>query len=49
MTITGRYAATTIALNKAQGWHLEQPELGVLVWHTPARRTYATTPTQYSA
>jgi hypothetical protein len=25
----------------------EQPEPGVLVWKTPAGRTYATTPTEY--
>jgi Domain of unknown function (DUF222) len=34
---------------QAEGWQLEQPEPGVLVWHTPAGRTYATTPTRYSA
>jgi hypothetical protein len=34
---------------QAEGWWLEQPEPGVLVWHTPAGRTYATTPTQYAA
>ena len=33
---------------QAQGWRLEQPEPGVLVWHTPAGRTYVTSPTQYS-
>jgi hypothetical protein len=32
---------------QAQGWRLEQPEPGVLVWRTPAGRTYATTPTAY--
>jgi hypothetical protein len=32
---------------QAQGWHLEQPEPGVLIWHTPAGRTYATGPTHY--
>jgi hypothetical protein len=32
---------------QAEGWWLEQPEPGVLVWHTPAGRTY-TTPTQYA-
>ena len=26
---------------------LEQPEPGVLVWHTPAGRTYTVTPTVY--
>ncbi len=34
---------------QAQGWRLEQPEPGVLIWHTPAGRTYTTTPTQYFA
>ena len=34
---------------QAEGWRLEQPEPGVLVWHTPAGRTYTTTPTQYAA
>jgi hypothetical protein len=34
---------------QAEGWWLEQPEPGVLVWHTPAGRTYATTPTQYAS
>ncbi len=34
---------------QAQGWRLEQPEPGVLVWHTPAGRTYTTTPTRYAA
>jgi hypothetical protein len=32
---------------QAEGWHLEQPEPGVLVWRTPSGRRYATTPTQY--
>ena len=32
---------------QAQGWHLEQPEPGVLIWRTPSGRTYATTPTDY--
>jgi hypothetical protein len=36
---------------QADGWRLEQPEPGVLVWHTPADRTYTPTPTptQYAA
>jgi len=34
---------------QAQGWRLEQPEPGVLVWHTPAGRTYVTGPTKYAA
>jgi Domain of unknown function (DUF222) len=32
---------------QAEGWRLEQPEPGVLIWHTPPGRTYATGPTQY--
>ena len=32
---------------QAEGWHLEQPEPGVLVWRTPAGRSYAITPTEY--
>jgi hypothetical protein len=32
---------------QAQGWRLAQPEPGLLIWHTPAGRTYATTPTNY--
>jgi uncharacterized protein DUF222 len=32
---------------QAEGWWLNQPAPGVLVWHTPAGRTYVTTPTQY--
>ena len=31
------------------GWTLEQPEPGVLVWRTPAGRTYTTIPTEYPA
>jgi hypothetical protein len=34
---------------QADGWRLEQPEPGVLVWHTPSGRTYTTTPTQYAS
>jgi hypothetical protein len=34
---------------QADRWWLEQPEPGVLIWHTPAGRTYTTTPTQYAA
>jgi hypothetical protein len=33
---------------QADGWRLEQPRPGVLVWHTPAGRAYTTTPTQYA-
>ena len=32
---------------QAEGWRLEQPEPGVLVWRTPAGRTYVTTPAEY--
>jgi hypothetical protein len=34
---------------QAEGWRLEQPEPGVLVWRTPAGRAYTTRPTRYSA
>ena len=34
---------------QAEGWRLAQPEPGVLIWHTPVGRTYATRPTQYPA
>jgi hypothetical protein len=33
---------------QAEGWRLEQPEPGLLVWRVPSGRTYATTPTQYT-
>jgi hypothetical protein len=33
---------------QAEGWRLEQPEPGVLVWRTPAGRAYVTRPTQYA-
>jgi hypothetical protein len=32
---------------QAEGWHLDQPEPGVLVWRTPTGRTYTTKPTGY--
>jgi hypothetical protein len=32
---------------QAQGWRLEQPEPGVLIWRTPAGRSYTTRPTRY--
>ena len=32
---------------QAEGWRLEQPEPGVLVWQTPSGRTYTITPTEY--
>jgi len=31
-----------------EGWWLEQPEPGVLIWRVPSGRTYATTPTEYA-
>jgi hypothetical protein len=31
-------------MKQRDGWHLEQPEPGVMVWRTPGRRTYITTP-----
>jgi hypothetical protein len=34
-------------IKQAQGWKLEQPEPGVLVWTTPAGLTRTTTPTSY--
>jgi hypothetical protein len=34
---------------QAEGWRLEQPEPGVLLWRTPSGRKYATTPTEYPA
>jgi Domain of unknown function (DUF222) len=33
---------------QAEGWWLEQPEPGVLVWRTPSGRTYTTSPTVYA-
>ena len=32
---------------QAHGWHLDQPEPGVLIWRTPSGRTYTTTPAEY--
>jgi hypothetical protein len=32
---------------QAEGWWLEQPEPGVLIWRTPSGRTYLTGPTVY--
>jgi hypothetical protein len=34
-------------VKQAQGWRLEQPEPGVLIWHTPSGRSYTTGLTQY--
>lgn len=36
-------------VKQANGWQLAQPEPGVLIWHTPAGRSYTTTPTKYPA
>jgi len=33
---------------QAEGWWLEQPEPGLLVWRVPSGRTYTTTPTEYA-
>jgi hypothetical protein len=33
---------------QSNDWTLEQPEPGVLIWRTPAGRTYTTTPTEYA-
>ena len=32
---------------QAEGWRLDQPEPGVLIWRTPSGRTYTVTPTVY--
>jgi Domain of unknown function (DUF222) len=32
---------------QAEGWWLDQPEPGVLVWRVPSGRTYTTTPSEY--
>jgi hypothetical protein len=32
---------------QAEGWHLAQPEPGVLQWRTPNGHTYTTTPAEY--
>jgi hypothetical protein len=34
---------------QAEGWQLAQPEPGVLVWRTPAGRSYTTKPTRHAA
>jgi hypothetical protein len=33
---------------QAEGWQLEQPGPGVLIWRTPSGRTYATGPARYA-
>jgi hypothetical protein len=35
-------------VKQLQRWHLEQPEPGVLAWHTPTGRTYVTEPGTYN-
>ncbi|HEY3733262.1 MAG TPA: DUF222 domain-containing protein [Streptosporangiaceae bacterium] len=32
---------------QTQGWHLEQPEPGILVWQLPHGRSYTATPSEY--
>jgi hypothetical protein len=32
---------------QAEGWHLDQPQPGVMVWRLPHGRTYTTTPDPY--
>ena len=32
---------------QAEGWHLDQPQPGVLTWTTPSGRRYTTTPEPY--
>jgi hypothetical protein len=32
---------------QAEGWQLDQPEPGILIWRTPSGRRYATGPTEY--
>jgi hypothetical protein len=34
-------------VKQAPGWHLDQPEPGVMRWTAPSGRTYTTTPTVY--
>jgi len=34
---------------QAEGWWLDQPDSGVLIWRVPSGRRYATTPTVYPA
>ncbi len=43
---------SNLSMTGIEAWSvtpLEQPEPGVLIWHTPAGRTYTTTPTEYWA
>ena len=32
---------------QATGWRLEQPQPGIMRWHTPSGRTHTTHPTKY--
>ena len=32
---------------QAEGWRLEQPQPGVLIWRAPSGRSYTTSPTEY--
>jgi hypothetical protein len=34
-------------LKQAEGWQLDQPQPGVLIWRTPTGRSYSTAPTTY--
>ena len=34
---------------QAEGWWLDQPDSGVLIWRVPSGRRYATSPTVYPA
>jgi hypothetical protein len=32
---------------QAQGWRLDQPEPGIMIWTTPSGRRYTTRPASY--
>lgn len=34
-------------VKQAPGWHLEQPQPGIMRWTTPSGRSYTTRPTIY--
>jgi len=34
-------------VKQAPGWHLAQPQPGIMRWTTPSGRTYTTRPTVY--
>jgi len=42
-----RYGQRHHRAKQAPGWHLAQPEPGVLIWTTPSGRTYAAHPDTY--